>query len=68
LIQRKAEHFEILPGLLKVFAHAPEAGRPDAPSWRQRADVAIAKAGAILAGDRDPEVAEGPSWAWIRLT
>jgi len=46
-IQCKAEHFEVLLGLLKVFAHAPEVGLEEALSWRRRADVAIAKAEAI---------------------
>jgi hypothetical protein len=50
LIQRKADHFEVLLGLLKVFAHAP-----DAPFWRQRLNAAITKAEAILAGQPDPE-------------
>jgi hypothetical protein len=62
-IQRKASHFEVLLGLLKVFAHAPDARPPDEPLWRQRLDAAIAKAEAILAGAPDPETvgrASGP--------
>lgn len=53
--QRKSEHYEVLLGLLKVFAHAPEGGPADAPHWRERADAAIAKAEAILADARDPD-------------
>ncbi|MBN9269191.1 MAG: hypothetical protein J0H79_10365 [Alphaproteobacteria bacterium] len=54
-VQRRADHFETLLGLLKLFAHAPEGGPPDGETWRQRADAAIAKAEAILAGARDPD-------------
>lgn len=57
MFQRKADHFETLLGILKVLAHAPEAGISDPPYWRQRADAAINKAEAILAGARDPEIA-----------
>ncbi|CAM5299654.1 putative protein OS=Afipia felis OX=1035 GN=NCTC12722_00388 PE=4 SV=1 [Afipia felis] len=53
-IQRQARHFEVLLGLLKIFAHAPAGGPTDALIWRQRADAAIAKAEAILAGAPDP--------------
>ena len=53
-LQRKAEHFEVLLGLLKIFAHAPESDPADEPAWRHRAHAAIAKAEAILAGARDP--------------
>lgn len=53
--QRKSEHYEVLLGLLKVFAHAPEGGPADPPYWRERADTAIAKAEAILADARDPD-------------
>ena len=54
-LQRKAEHFVVLLGLLKVFALPPDSGLADEPSWRQRAHVAIAKAEAILAGAPDPD-------------
>jgi hypothetical protein len=60
-IQRKADHFEMLLVLLKVFAHAPDAGPPDGPFWRQRLDGAITKAEAILAGEPDPEAGGGAS-------
>ena len=55
-IQRKADHYEVLLGLLKVFAHAPNAEPFDGPLWRQRLDAAIAKAEAILARENDPEI------------
>ena len=45
MLQRKADHYETLLGILKFLAPAPEA-----PFWRERADAAIAKAEAILAG------------------
>jgi hypothetical protein len=54
-VQRKADHFETLLGLLKIFAYAPEGAPADAETWRRRADVAIAKAEAILAGACDPD-------------
>ncbi|MGE0565942.1 MAG: hypothetical protein AB7O50_15665 [Pseudolabrys sp.] len=54
-VQRKADHFETLLGILKVLAHAPDGSASDPPFWRQRADAAIAKAEAILAGARDPD-------------
>jgi len=53
-LQRKADHFELLLGLLKILAHAPEGGSADVELWRRRADAAIAKAEAILAGENDP--------------
>jgi hypothetical protein len=58
-VQRKAGHFEVLLGLLKVFAHAPGAEPPDAPFWREHLDAAVAKAEAILAGQSDPEAVGG---------
>ncbi|WP_027579326.1 hypothetical protein [Bradyrhizobium sp. Ai1a-2] len=53
-VQRKADHFELLLGLLKILAHVPEGGSADVELWRRRADTAIAKAEAILAGENDP--------------
>ena len=60
-LQRKAEHFEVLLGLLKVFALPPDGRLADEPLWRQRAYTAIAKAEAILAGARDPDDEGGAS-------
>lgn len=48
LIQRKADHFEVLLGLLKLFAHASDSTAPQLAAWRARAEEAIAKAEAIL--------------------
>lgn len=53
-VQRKAGHFELLLGLLKILIHAPEEGSVDVELWRRRADAAIAKAEAILACENDP--------------
>lgn len=60
-LQRKAEHFEVLLGLLKVFALPSDCGLVDEPFWRQRAHAAIGKAEAILAGARDPDGDGGAS-------
>ena len=54
-VQRKAEHFEILVGVLKILAHADDLQAPDLPFWLPRAQAAIAKAESILAGAPDPE-------------
>ncbi len=54
-IQRKAEHFEIMFGVLKILAADIRTGRPTQPHWRDCAERAVAKAEAILAGARDPE-------------
>lgn len=59
--QRKADHFEVLLGLLKVFAHIPDTGPHDDPFWRRRLERAIAKAEAILAGALDPKGSGGAS-------
>jgi len=61
-IQRKAAHFEVLLGLLKVFALASDAEPPNA-FWHQRLNGAIAKAEAILAGDPDPMSSGGEATA-----
>jgi hypothetical protein len=53
-LQRKADHFEVLLGLVKVLASAHDA--TSRAYWRDRAALAAAKAEAILAGARDPDV------------
>ncbi|WP_348265977.1 hypothetical protein [Aliihoeflea sp. 2WW] len=53
-MRRKAQHFEVLLGLLKMFAAADPAA-PELALWRRRAVSAIAKAEAIMAGARDPD-------------
>ena len=52
-LQRKADHFEVLLGLVKVLCGDDEV--LDRAYWRERAMPAIAKAEAILAGARDPD-------------
>lgn len=52
-VQRKADHFEVLLGLVKVLCGDDRA--LDRAYWRERAMPAIAKAEAILAGARDPD-------------
>ncbi|MGA0534345.1 MULTISPECIES: hypothetical protein [Hansschlegelia] len=52
-VQRKADHFEILLGLVKVLSGTGGAQR--SAYWAGRAVSAIAKAEAILAGARDPD-------------
>jgi hypothetical protein len=52
-LQRKADHFEVLLGLVKVLCSTHDATARD--YWRDRAALATAKAEAILAGARDPE-------------
>lgn len=63
-VQRKAAHLEILLGLLKIFMSNARAGQPASEEWLSRADGAVGKAEAILAGARgpdDPPVTGGPS-------
>ncbi len=54
--QRKADHFEALLGMLKVLLNAagPDLTPAKLAFWGRRAERAIAKAEAILAGDPDP--------------
>jgi hypothetical protein len=54
-IQRKADHFETLLGVLKILAHVPDLTALDLPFWLPRAHAAIAKAEAILAGSPNPD-------------
>ncbi len=54
-IQRKAAHFEVLFGLLKIVIADQVAQRRTDAYWLARADAAVAKAEAILAGARDPD-------------
>ena len=53
-IQRKAAHFEILLGLLKMLVADLLAHRPSSHEWIDRASRAIARGEAIIAGARDP--------------
>ncbi|MBA4208422.1 MAG: hypothetical protein C0454_02725 [Parvibaculum sp.] len=54
-VQRKADHFETLFGVLKILAADIRTGRPNQPHWLERAEHAVAKAEAIMAGARDPD-------------
>ncbi|WP_216333560.1 hypothetical protein [Rhizobium sp. X9] len=54
-VQRRARHFEILLGLLKMLFDDISATRPPSPDWLARAAWAIARGEAILASDPDPE-------------
>jgi len=53
VVQRKADFFETLLGVLKILAHAPDLTAPELPFWLPRAEAAIAEAEAILAGACD---------------
>lgn len=52
-IQRKAAHFEVLFGLLKIVVADQISQRRTDAYWLARASAAVAKAEAILAGARD---------------
>ena len=54
-IQREAAHFEVLFGLLKIVVADQISQRGTDPYWLARANAAVAKAEAILAGARDPD-------------
>ncbi|NNH41839.1 hypothetical protein HLI03_09085 [Rhizobium laguerreae] len=54
-VQRRARHFEILLGLLKILFDGIRAARPPSLDWLARSAWAIARGEAILAGDPDPE-------------
>jgi len=54
-IQRKAAHFEALFSLLKIVVADQVAQRRADAYWLARANAAVAKAEAILAGARDPD-------------
>ncbi|ANH05776.1 MAG: hypothetical protein ACOY3N_12015 [Bradyrhizobium sp.] len=54
-VQRKAGHFEILLGLLKLMLADVQAGRASSEEWIGRAIWAVARGEAIIAGARDPD-------------
>ncbi|MBX4893473.1 MULTISPECIES: hypothetical protein [Rhizobium] len=54
-VTRRAYHFEILLGLLKILFDDVRAARPPSLDWLDRSAWAIARGEAILAGDPDPE-------------
>jgi hypothetical protein len=53
--RRIALHFEVLLGLVKVLASQSDTERLDRAFWLERAQSAIGKAEAILAGGREPD-------------
>ena len=53
--QRIALHFEVLLGLIKVLAGQGDIEKPDRAFWLERAQPAIVKAEAVLAGEPDPD-------------
>lgn len=55
VIQRRADHFEILLGLLKMMVHDADRARTTAPDWLAKSAWAIARGEAILAGSPDPD-------------
>lgn len=60
-IQRKADHFEILLGLLKIMVADAQAARATTPEWLAKAAWAIALAEAIVNGARGPNIEDaGP--------
>lgn len=66
-IQRKAAHFEVLFGLLKIVVADQIAERRTDAYWLARANAAVAKAEAILAGARDPITAPRPCHVLAQL-
>jgi hypothetical protein len=54
-IQRKAAHFEVLFGLLKIVVADQISQRGTDAYWLARANAAVAKAEAIIEGARDPD-------------
>ncbi|MHC2568079.1 hypothetical protein [Rhizobium leguminosarum] len=69
-VQRRARHFEILLGLLKILFDDVRAARSPSLDWFDRSAWAIARGEAILAGDADPEEPVNlpkPSHVLVRL-
>ncbi|CDZ29990.1 hypothetical protein NOJ28_21410 [Neorhizobium galegae] len=54
-VQRRAHHFEILLGLLKIFFDDAHAARPPSPDWLARSAWEIARGEAILGNAPDPD-------------
>jgi hypothetical protein len=53
-VRRKAKHFETLLGILKLLLTEEAFTPAKLAFWRRRAERAVAKAEAILAGGSDP--------------
>ncbi|MBB3571101.1 hypothetical protein FHX05_005241 [Rhizobium sp. BK491] len=54
-VQRRARHFEILLGLLKMFFDDAHAARSPSPDWLARSAWEIARGEAILGNAPDPD-------------
>lgn len=54
-VQRKAAHFELMLGLLKIMAGDAKAGRATAAEWLAKSEWAIALGEAVLEGARGPD-------------
>jgi hypothetical protein len=65
-IQRKADHFEVLLGVLKILTYVEDLQAPDLPHWLPRAQTVIAKAEAIMAGTADPDDVAGSDQGNVR--
>lgn len=69
-VQRRAHHFEILLGLLKMMVHDAHAARQPSLDWLAKSVWAIARGEAILAGSPDPDEpvdAPKPNYVLARL-
>jgi len=55
MVERKADHFDVLLALLKQPAQASGLSAVDVARWLPLAWAAVAKAEAILAGDCVPD-------------
>ena len=66
-VQRKADQFELMLGMLKILAHADDLQAADLPTWLPRARALITKAEAVLAGepDPDPDAADALASAYV---
>jgi hypothetical protein len=62
-VERRARHFEILLGLLKIFFDDARAVRPPSPDWLTRSAWGIARGEAILARVPDPDQPVDPQKA-----
>ncbi|MEX2745774.1 hypothetical protein [Rhizobium mongolense] len=62
-VQRRARHFEILLGLLKMFFDDAHAARPPSPDWLARSAWEIARGEAILGNAPDPDEPVEPARA-----
>ncbi|HCL63632.1 MAG TPA: hypothetical protein DIC56_02045 [Rhizobium sp.] len=65
-VQRRAHHFEILLGLLKMLVHDVQAARPPSVDWLAKSAWAIARGEAILGYAPDPtEPADPPNPSYV---